>query len=205
MKKLLMLSIVVLAFSVCMFAQNGDFYYVNYFSNAHNYGGYDATVRIINPGMQGSPLSSGEGTICANIYVFDTAQELLECCSCPVSGTGMRTLSINNDLTDNPLTAVTLSNGLIKIVASKGSSTCEGSELAPDPVPNLRAWATHLQNVYSQDLTWRSSGMVVTEDGFQAATLSDPEKQFLGVACSFVQYLGSTAGVCTCGSGGEKG
>ncbi len=205
MKKIVMLGIVVLAFSVCMLAQTGDFYYVNYFSNAHNYGGYDATVRVVNPGMQGSPLSSGEGMICANIYVFDTAQEMLECCSCPITANGLRVLSVNNDLTDNPLTNVTLSNGVIKIVASKGNSKCSGAELAPDPIPNLRAWATHLQKVYRDDLSWKDSSVAITESAFELSTLSDPEKQFLGVACAFVQYLGSSAGVCSCGTGGLQG
>ncbi len=205
LKKLALLTVVILAATTFMAAQSTDVFYVNYFSNAQNRGNYDATVRIVNPGMQGSPLSSNEGKICADIYVFDTTQEMLECCSCPITANGLRTISVNDDLTDNPLTNVTLANGVIKIVASKPSgSSCSGNELQPSPIPNLRAWATHLQNVYNDRLSYMGSGLVVTEDGFALSPLSDAELNFLGVSCSFVQYLGSSAGTCTCGTGGNK-
>ena len=41
-----------------------------------------------------------------------------ECGSCYVSPDGLRTLSVNVDLTGNPLTGVTLSTGAIKIVST---------------------------------------------------------------------------------------
>ena len=205
LKKFALLALVVLAATTFVAAQTTDVFYVNYFSNAQNRGGYDATVRIVNPGTLGSPLSSSEGLICADIYVFDTTQEMLECCSCPITANGVATMSVNDDLTSNPLTNVTLGNGVIKVVASKPAGTkCTGTELQPNPVTGLRAWATHLQNVYSDRLAWHDSSLVVTEDGFQVAPLSTDELNFLGVSCSFVQYLGSTAGTCTCGTGGNK-
>src|SRR5581483_7161125 len=63
-----------------MFAQTGalDVYQVTYYDNNYGDGAYfDAgTIRIINPGLTGSPISPTQGTLCANIYVFDDTQEM---------------------------------------------------------------------------------------------------------------------------------
>src|SRR5271165_772522 len=76
----------------------------------------DGTFRVINPGTSG-------GELCANIYVFDSYQELSECCSCPLSPDSLRTLSIDHDLTYNPLTGVVLSTGVIKVVSTAAKGT----------------------------------------------------------------------------------
>jgi hypothetical protein len=199
LKKFAVLALVVVA-ATCVFAQT-DTYYVNYFSNAHNMMKYDSTIRVVNPGLVGSPLSANDGAICADIYVFDTSQEMLECCSCPVTANGVIALSVDNDLTANPLTAVTLGNGVVKIVASSTTGSCANNELQPTPIPNLRAWATHVQFLYSgQDSRHSSGPYVVTETAFETSPLGGDELQFLGQACSFVQYLGSGAGTCACGT-----
>src|SRR5215813_9108592 len=65
---------------------------VDYFSNANTAGAPDGTVRLTNPGTSG-------GNIWAAIYVFDPEQELTECCECFLSPDGLRTLSVNADLT----------------------------------------------------------------------------------------------------------
>jgi hypothetical protein len=51
------------------------------------------TIQIIIPSVNGpepflgivNPGSTG-GDVCANLYVFDAHQEMLECCSCPAGG-----------------------------------------------------------------------------------------------------------------------
>src|SRR5271169_6792013 len=83
---------------------------IDYFSNANTAGAPDGTVRLTNPGTSG-------GSLCAAIFVVDPNQELSECCSCVLSPDGLRTLSVNTDLTGNPLTGVSLSTGAIKIVS----------------------------------------------------------------------------------------
>jgi len=88
---------------------------VDYFSNANTSGAPDGTVRLTNPNTSG-------GNIWAAIYVFDPNQEMSECCECRLTPDGLRTLSVNSDLTSNPLTPVTLSTGLIKIVSTTGLS-----------------------------------------------------------------------------------
>ncbi|MBV9608134.1 MAG: hypothetical protein JO187_01130, partial [Acidobacteria bacterium] len=68
-----------------MFAQTQDVYQVTYYDNNYVNGYLDSTIRIINPGLQGSPVAPNglQGTLCANIYVFDDSQEMIECCACP--------------------------------------------------------------------------------------------------------------------------
>jgi len=55
-------------------------------------------VRIVNPSHNDTAQN---GTLCAFIYVFDDNEEMQECCGCPVTPDGMRTLSTINDLTSN--------------------------------------------------------------------------------------------------------
>jgi|SRR5271166_1385309 len=155
---------------------------VDYFANANVYG-YDSTVRMINPGTAG-------GSLCADIYVFDSYQELSECCSCLISPDGLLTLSVYFDLTDNPLTDVYLSTGVIKVVSSspKGGTCLFPSTLTP--TAGLRSWATHLQ-----------TNFVTTETASQDATLSSAEVLRLQRECYGIQLDGSSSGICTCGTG----
>ncbi len=152
---------------------------VDYFANANTGGAPDGTLRITNPGTNG-------GNIYAAIYVFDPQQELTECCTCILTPDGLRTLSVNSDLTANPLTGVTLTTGLIKIVSSTGPSA---SKLFPTPA--IRSWTTHIQN----------SNFSETETASQDATLSATEQTRLNSQCSAIQLDGSGHGICSCGTG----
>jgi hypothetical protein len=181
------------------FAQLNDVYQVNYFSNNHGAtSSPEQYVRIINTGQIGSPIDSltAHGTICASIYVFDANQEMLECCSCPISANGLLSLRVGRDLTSGPLTGVTPLTGVIKIVADQGAApaVCSATNIV-SPVPGgLRAFGTHVQDA-SQ----------ITETAFQVAPLPTgpgTERDFLGMACSFVMYLGSGKGQCSCPIGG---
>src|ERR1700686_5534348 len=100
MKTITMLVVCTLALTLCTasaFAQ-ADTMKVDYFANANTAGAPDGTMRLDNPGTYAS------GNVCASIFVFDSSQELTECCSCLLTPDGLRTLSINGDLTSNPLT-----------------------------------------------------------------------------------------------------
>ena len=127
---------------------------VDYFSNANTAGAPDGTVRVTNPGTAG-------GNLYAAFYVFDPQQELTECCTCLLTPDGLRTLSINSNLTANPLTGVTLATGLIKIVSS---TNINPARLAP--VAAIRSWGTHIQN----------GNFSITETASQDATLSLTEE-----------------------------
>jgi len=152
---------------------------IDYFSNANTSGAPDGTLRITNPGTSG-------GNLCANIYVFDPNEEMSECCSCLTTPDGLLTLSINNDITGNPLTGVTLSTGVIKIVSSlPHSGTCP-LPVNMTPTAALRSWVTHIQN----------SNFTITEDSSSDATLSSSEQNALQSQCNSIKKVGSGKGVC---------
>jgi hypothetical protein len=159
---------------------------VNYFSNANTTGAPDGTLRMTNPG-------TAPGNVCANIFVFDADQELSECCSCFLSPDGLRTLSVNTDLTSNPLTGVssTLNTGVIKLVSTTLTVGACPLPTNLNPIPALRAWTTHIQN----------AGFAETETASQDATLSTGEVSRLKAECNAVRIVGSGAGVCSCGTG----
>jgi hypothetical protein len=112
---------------------------VDYFSNANTSGAPDASVRLTNPG-------TAAGNICGSMFVFDENQELTECCSCLLTPDGLRTFSVNVDLTSHPLTGVILATGILKIVSTVpiGGNCPMPSSFSPEPA--LRAWATHRRN-----------------------------------------------------------
>ncbi len=197
MKKICLLAATLMLLTLAATAQNpitnDSSFQLNYFSNRNNSAGADQALRIINDGLNGSPKSINEGRLCANIYVFDSTQEMIECCSCLITGNGMRTFSVLNDLTQNPLTGFPApDSGVIKILGT-ADATC--NETGPGtPSPGLIAWQTHVeQPVIGTFIT------SVTQYG--DGLLSRSEFTFLGQACGFVQYLGSGKGVCKCGTG----
>ena len=161
---------------------------VNYFdlAGAAQAGTAD-TIRLTNTGLTGAEL-------CSMIYVFDQNQELTECCGCTVSDSGLRTLSLVQDLTSNPLTGTKPPRGVIRLVPSDPASNpqCDPGSLAPAGV--VLGWGSNTQKL--SDGTFQ-----VTESQFERVPLTDGEKSSLANLCSSVQRLGSGKGICSCGSG----
>jgi len=157
---------------------------IEYFANANTAGAPDATVRLTNPG-------TAPANVCADIFVFDPDQELTECCSCLLSPDGLRTLSVNTDITGNPLTGVSLQTGVIKIVSAKLSNGTCPLPTVINSTPALRAWATHIQD----------STFAITETAAQDATFSSGELGRLVSECQAINLDGSGKGVCSCGTG----
>lgn len=112
-----------------------DHFYTSYFDVASNlkttaggYGGFgasggvgDALLRVVNPTHIDTIQN---GTICAMIYVFNDDEEIQECCGCPVTPDGLRTISVTNsllgNLTGNPgFSNYNLAAGVIDIVPSQ--------------------------------------------------------------------------------------
>lgn len=194
MRRTTMLVVCSLALALCAgsaWAQTGavttppaDTLKVDYFANANTASAPDGTVRLTNPG-------TAPGNICANIFVFDVYQELSECCSCFLSPDGLRTLSINTDLTKNPLTGVTLNTGLIKVVSTTLTAGTCPLPTRINAIAAVRTWVTHIQN----------GSFAETETGSVDATLSVGEVTRLQAQCSAIALDGSGAGVCSCGSG----
>jgi hypothetical protein len=191
MRRITMLVVCTLALALCAgFAAASttpppaDTLKVDYFINANTAGAPDGTVQVTNPGTSGTGL-------CAAIFVFDVNQEMSECCSCYVSPDGLRTLSVNTDLTSNPLTGVILNTGAIKIVSTKNNGTTCPNPTSLIPTAAVRAWATHIQN----------ANFAVTETASQDATLSATEVTNLDNQCHAIHLDGSGKGICSCGTG----
>jgi hypothetical protein len=166
---------------------------VDYFANANTAGAPDGTARLTNPGTY-QPVSGTSGAnsnICAAIFVFDPSQELTECCSCFLSPDGLRTLSVNTDLTGNPLTGVVLATGLVKVVSTPTVAGVCPLPTRLNPNPAIRSWFTHIQN----------SNFTITETPSQDATLSAAEVSRLQTQCYAIQLDGSGKGICSCGTG----
>ena len=163
-----------------------DVYKLNYFSN-NAAPAPDATVRISNPGLT-------YGNLCAMIYVFDSDQQLTECCGCVETHNGLRTLSVRSNLTSNPLTGVVSRNGVIKVVsAAINNSPCDPTSNVK-PTANLRAWVTHIQNAVG-------TAWPITETESSDSTLGATELANLQAQCAFINILGSGQGICSCGTG----
>ncbi len=188
-RKSLLVIAAIAGFAIAVGAASAqtDVYKLNYFSNANVSGAPDATVRIDNPGFT-------YGNLCAMIYVFDQDQQLTECCGCVETHNGLRTISVNSNLTGNPLTGVKSMNGMIKIVsAAVNNSPCDPTSNVK-PTMNLRAWVTHIQNKVG-------SAYPITETESSDSTLGATELANLQAQCAFVGILGSGQGLCSCGTG----
>jgi hypothetical protein len=159
---------------------------ISYFSNANTSGAPDGTLRITNPG------TAAGGNLCADIFVFDTNQELSECCSCLTTPDNLLTLSLNTDLTGNPVTATSLTSGTITIIpAAPQAGVCPlPTTVTSEPV--LQSWSTHIQS---------SNGFILTETEGQAAGLSGQNVTMLERECAAIESVGSGRGVCASSAG----
>jgi hypothetical protein len=189
MRRTTMLVVCTLALTFCAVyataSEPADTLKVDYFANANTAGAPDATLRLTNDGTSGS-------NICADIFVYDSAQELSECCSCLITPNGLLTLSVNKALTANPLTGVSLNTGTISIVSARPTAgACPLPTTAIAPVAGVRGWATHIQN----------SNFTITETSSQDATLSTTEQTELQNGCHAIHLVGSGTGICSCGTG----
>jgi hypothetical protein len=190
MKKLLVLVALLAVAAIPSFAQITGPYLVDYYSNNAATG---QKVRLVNFGLNGSPLSSPVGDVCANIYVFDANQEMEACCSCRITPNGLLTLDVFNVLTSNPVTSQVPTNGDIKIVSTiAGGGACNPLTSNGGLTDSIVGFGTHFQTAGSP------ASLFVTETNIPAAVLGSLEQSFLTQACQFARYLGSGRGVCSC-------
>src|SRR6186997_862183 len=125
-------------FSIAVFAQPNVTldtpYQVRYASNL-NLG--DSVINITNGGARGAGLQSGTsagvtGAICANVYAFSPDEQMISCCSCPVTPNGLRSLSAQADLISNTLTPAVPTSIVIKLLGSVPvGGSCAGSAATP--------------------------------------------------------------------------
>ncbi|MEP6715053.1 MAG: hypothetical protein ABJC09_05740 [Terriglobia bacterium] len=168
----------------------------------------DSVINISNTGANGAALQSGiaasiTGSLCANVYAFSSDEQLVSCCSCPVTPNGLVSLSARADLISNTLTPAVPTSIVIKILATAPvGGSCTNSAAAVTTatlVPGLVAWGTTVHAA-------SAGALAVTETSFRPATLSAGELSRLGNLCNFILANGSGFGVCrSCRLGGLGG
>jgi hypothetical protein len=165
-------------------------------------GAPDQVIRLINTGEYGTPLTSPRGDICANIYVFDNAQEMISCCACRLTPNELASASVGTQLTNNPVTAVVPAAGVIKIVSTLADSSCDPTAPFQSEAPGLVGFATHLQNTGGVTTVTETliPHAILGGDtiGLGSPVISGSEAEFLPTACTFALYLGSGKGTCSC-------
>ena len=167
----------------------------------------DSVVNITNSGATGAALQSGTsasiaGAICVNVYAFSPDEQMISCCSCPVTPNGLVSLSAQQDLISNTLTPAVPTAIVIKLLATApvgGSCSNSAAAVQTNPiVPGMVAWGTTLHAAPTSPVTYQ-----VTETPFIPATLSAGELARLGTLCNFILANGSGFGVCkSCRLGG---
>jgi hypothetical protein len=197
-------TLATMVFSVAAFSQTVDTpFQVRY---ASNLAVGDSVVNITNSGATGASLQSGTtatitGAICANVYAFTPDEQLVSCCSCPVTPNGLVSLSAKNDLASNTLTPAVPTALVIKLLATRpvgGSCTNSAAAVTTATLaPGMLAWGTTIH------ATPTAGTYGVTETAFSPATLSDGELSRIGNLCNFIIANGSGFGVCrSCRLGG---
>jgi hypothetical protein len=170
-----------------------NIYALSYYSNAHTTGAPDGALRLVNDGNVSD--SSPAGDLCASIYVFDSIEELSECCSCKVTPNGILSLSVNNNLTNNPLTPEILKRGVIKVVSSLPTSgVCDARNVTPQI--GIRGWLTHVQKG-----TGTAFGQ--TEEELLDSSFGTSEQTDLAEDCTVLMEMGSGHGSCSCTDSGQ--
>ncbi|MGA8541631.1 MAG: hypothetical protein WB566_19165 [Terriglobales bacterium] len=157
----------------------------------------DSSLILSNSGASiGLP---GTGNICVNTYVFDTREEMNECCACTVTPDGFRSISAKTDLTKNPIiTGTVLTNIIVKLVATeKIGLTCDPTTEAT-LLPGMAAWGTTLTPAPPAGKTYSAIPVEYKDEPLSAA-----EYLSLTSTCYFAGRLGSGSGICTCGVSGD--
>jgi hypothetical protein len=182
-----MAAALILAMGSTTAVAQDNIFALSYFSNAHVATAPDAALRLVNDGTVSD--SSPAGDLCASIYVFDSAEQLNECCSCRITPNGILSLSVNTNLTSNTLTGKIPTRGIVKVVSSKLSGgSCDAKVVAPQT--GIRGWLAHVQ---------RGAGAyVLTEEELLDSTYGSSESADLAEDCTVLTELGSGAGICSC-------
>lgn len=163
----------------------------------------NSQIFITNSGASGADVFSGTtasitGSICANVYAFNAQEELLSCCSCPVTPNGLVKVSVQQDILPNLLTPETPNSMVIKLVASAPiasgpTATCAQSDILAGSassllLPGMLAWGTTTHT--------GAAGLSSTETPFSPSTLSTGELTRLTTLCRFITANGSGHGIC---------
>ena len=170
-------------------------YQLNYFSNANTTGAPDAALRLVNTGFLSD--ASPVGDLCASVYVFDSTEQLNECCSCRVTPNGLLTLSVNKNLTGNTLTGGHPTRGVVKLLSSQPvGGVCDPK--VQSAFPGIQGWISHVQSNSPG-----AKSFAITEEELLHSLLGAGEAADLAEDCTALIELGSGSGVCSCSDSGQ--
>lgn len=188
-------------------------YQVRYASNL-NLG--DSYINATNSGAAGAGLAAGTsasttGAFCLNVYAFSPDEQMVACCSCPVTPNGLVKLSVLDDVVYRTLTPAVPTAVVIKLYSTTPQGSTCNAATPGRPQPGLLAWGTTLHTVKGPGL----GGTKMTETPFLPGTLSlgwedrsnadGPQPKAAGdigelgrltQLCGFIQANGSTYGIC---------
>lgn len=173
-------------------ATSADILQIGY---AANLNAGDSIVDFTSAGAIGGTDPAGD--ICANIYVFDDLQEMIACCSCPLTPNHLTGASVKKDLISNLLTPGSPPAAVTIAVTASISSSCNAAQVV-SYAPGLRAWGTTLH-------AKPGGGFASTERPFLIASPSNSELTKLTSYCGFIQASGSGHGICDSCSPGAAG
>jgi hypothetical protein len=204
MHKTLSLSFAAIAFSVAAFGQALDTdFQIRY---AANLTAGDSVINITNTGALGAPLNGpgfggSIGNICVNVYAFSPDEQLISCCSCPITPNGLVNLSVNQDLVNNTLTGVKPNSIVVKLLATTFVGNCNNSAAtATDAARARNGMLAFGTTVHAAPV---AGTFAVTETPFLPATLSAGELASITNRCTNIIGNGSGFGICrTCRAGG---
>ena len=195
-----------LALSMAAFAQPNvtidSPFQVRYASNL-NVG--DSVINITNSGARGAGLAAGTtagttGAICANVYAFSPDEQMISCCSCPVTPNGLVSLSARQDLISNTLTPAVPTSIVVKLLATVPvGGSCSSSAANPGALTSgMLAYGTTVHAAAAA-----GADAAITETHYAPATLSAGELGRLTSLCTFINANGSGFGICrSCRLGG---
>jgi hypothetical protein len=195
MKKLGLLLLPILAITLLLggnaFAD--DTYQVTYYSNANTTGAPDGTLRVTNTGA--TVVSGVSVNLYTAIYVFDDSEELQECCSCVVTPDGLLSESVNKELTNNTVTGIKPTRGIIKVIGTTSPDPSNITSIAH----GLAGWMTQIQGSQVTLATSKWSGpFTISQSPLTQSTLSAAELSVLNSTCGYAIILGSGRGTCSC-------
>src|SRR4051794_19483116 len=119
---------------------------------ASNLNAGDSVINLTNAGTQntGGALTN----ICASVYTFSPDEQMISCCSCPITPNALLSLSVNADLISNTLTPAHPTSVVIKFVGTSGT-TCNGSNIpTANLAAGLQAWRTTLHALPTIPITY---------------------------------------------------
>ena len=175
--------------AAALFGPSTDSFQVRYASNLA-FG--DSVVNLTNTGASSTvALPTQNGNLCVNVYTFSPDEQLVSCCSCPVTPDGLASLSVRNDLISNTLTPGVPTGVVVKLLATDPTTHL--------PAAGLAAYGTTLHATPGAPLGTYST----TETNFMQSTLSAAELSRITSLCGFIQTNGSGFGICaSCRLGG---